>query len=95
MNDRTSPSPLGEGWSEVKYKEGIAYKTNNNMIPSNNNSPTINFLLTIEEANKIFKALGNLPFTEVYELIGKLNDQANKQLSGGTYQDENNVRKIH
>ena len=37
----------------------------------------INFEISIEEAKIIFKALGKLPFEEVYELIGKLNDQAN------------------
>lgn len=36
--------------------------------------------ITLEEANLIFKALGTLPFSEVYELIGKLNEQANQQL---------------
>jgi hydrogenase maturation factor len=45
------------------------------------NSGTINFSVSIDEANKIFKALGNLPFVEVYELIGKLNEQANTQLA--------------
>ncbi|WP_037573544.1 hypothetical protein [Sporocytophaga myxococcoides] len=47
----------------------------------NENSGNINFSVSIDEANKIFKALGNLPFVEVYELIGKLNEQANSQLS--------------
>ena len=42
----------------------------------------VTFTLTLDEANKIFKALGALPFSEVYELIGKLNEQANQQLSG-------------
>jgi hypothetical protein len=46
-----------------------------------NNNPTVTFNLSLDEANKIFKALSNLPFAEVYELIGKLNDQANQQLS--------------
>ncbi|HEY8402139.1 MAG TPA: hypothetical protein VIK89_12810 [Cytophagaceae bacterium] len=46
-----------------------------------NTSGNITFNVTLEEANKIFKALGNLPFVEVYELIGKLNEQANHQLS--------------
>ncbi|MCU0433363.1 MAG: hypothetical protein MUC87_07925 [Bacteroidia bacterium] len=41
----------------------------------------INLTLTIDEANLIFKALGRLPFNEVYELIGKLNEQANAQLT--------------
>ncbi len=37
------------------------------------------FTLTIEEANLIFKALGDRPFNEVFELIGKLHEQANEQ----------------
>jgi hypothetical protein len=41
----------------------------------------VTFTISIEEASTIFKALGKLPFAEVYELIGKLNEQANEQLS--------------
>ena len=41
----------------------------------------VQFNLTLEEANQIFKALGKQPFNEVFELIGKLNEQANAQLS--------------
>ncbi|UII30617.1 hypothetical protein LVD17_20195 [Fulvivirga ulvae] len=37
----------------------------------------VKFEVTLDEAKKIFEALGKLPFAEVYELIGKLNDQAN------------------
>jgi hypothetical protein len=37
--------------------------------------------LTIDEINRILQALGNLPFNEVFELIGKINQQANDQLS--------------
>ncbi len=40
----------------------------------------VTFKMTIEEANLIFKALGGLPFSDVYEVIGKLNEQANIQL---------------
>ena len=40
----------------------------------------INFSLTIDEATLILKALGALPFSEVYELVGKFNAQANQQL---------------
>ncbi len=36
--------------------------------------------LNIDDINMIFKALGNMPFKEVYELIGKINDQVNQQL---------------
>ncbi len=41
----------------------------------------LKFSITLDEANKIFKALGKEPFNEVYELIGKLNEQANEQLA--------------
>ena len=46
-----------------------------------NQNSAITFTLSVDEANKIFKALGGLPFNEVYELIGKMNEQANLQLS--------------
>lgn len=35
--------------------------------------------LSFEDINKVLKALGHLPFNEVYELIGKVHEQANKQ----------------
>lgn len=44
------------------------------------NTQNITFNITLEEANLIFKALGKQPFAEVFELIGKLNEQANQQL---------------
>ena len=50
---------------------------------------TVTFTVTLNEANLIFKALGALPFREVYELIGKLNEQANEQLKNETLEDEN------
>jgi hypothetical protein len=40
----------------------------------------VTFQVSLQEANLIFQALGKLPFENVYELIGKLNDQANEQL---------------
>ena len=43
---------------------------------------TITFTLTIDEANLLFKSLGRMPFEQVYTLIGKMNEQANQQLSG-------------
>lgn len=36
--------------------------------------------LDLNEINTILKALGQLPFTEVYDLIGKIHDQANQQM---------------
>lgn len=40
---------------------------------------TIQLNLNFEEINIILKALGNLPFNEVYDVIGKIHDQANAQ----------------
>jgi len=42
----------------------------------------LDFKISLAEANLIFKALGKMPFEDVYELIGKLNKQANQQLKG-------------
>ncbi len=44
---------------------------------------TINLNLTIEEANLVLEALGNLPFTRVYALIGKIQEQASQQVNSG------------
>jgi hypothetical protein len=41
----------------------------------------INLKLTIDEANLILEALGNLPFARVYALIGKIQQQASQQLN--------------
>ena len=53
------------------------------------------FEIGLEEANLIFKALGKLPFVEVYELIGKLNDQANGQLQLPDNHSSKNEKGIH
>lgn len=44
-----------------------------------NSDIKINLQVTMEEAKLIFQALGKMPFEEVYELIGDLNQQVNKQ----------------
>ncbi|MFA0964171.1 hypothetical protein AB9P05_20345 [Roseivirga sp. BDSF3-8] len=44
--------------------------------------------VSLDEANLIMKALGELPFKDVYELIGKLNEQANNQLKPGEKENE-------
>ena len=41
----------------------------------------ITLQLTIDEANLILEALGELPFAKVYGLIGKIQEQAGQQLS--------------
>ncbi|MTI19859.1 hypothetical protein E1176_02370 [Fulvivirga sp. RKSG066] len=50
----------------------------------------IKFEITVEEGNLIFKGLSKLPFEEVYELIGKLNEQANRQLGKENNQEDKN-----
>lgn len=40
----------------------------------------IKLSLAIEEVNLILEALGNLPFTKVYALIGKMQEQAARQI---------------
>ena len=37
--------------------------------------------ITIEEANLILEALGSMPFVQVFELIGKIQQQASQQLN--------------
>ncbi len=40
----------------------------------------VTLTLTIEEANLMLEALGNLPFKQVYNLIGKIQQQAAQQI---------------
>ena len=40
----------------------------------------IDIKLTTEEINIIMEALGNLPFVKVYQIIGKIQEQAGAQL---------------
>jgi hypothetical protein len=40
-----------------------------------------NLQITLDEANLILEALGNLPFVKVYALIGKIQEQAGQQLN--------------
>lgn len=59
----------------------------------NTNSSTaspkrINLVLTIEEANLILESLGQLPFAQVHQLIGNIQQQAATQL-----QDSNDATK--
>jgi len=42
-------------------------------------SKEVNLKLSIEEANLIIEALGNLPFIKVYKLIEKIHLQANEK----------------
>jgi len=41
----------------------------------------LNLKITLEEANLILEALGNMPFTRVYTLISKIQSQAEEQIN--------------
>lgn len=45
-----------------------------------NENKTLQITLTLTEANQILEALGNLPFRQVYQLISKIQHQAEAQL---------------
>ena len=53
----------------------------------------INLTVTIDEANLILEALGNLPFSRVYTLIAKLQEQAGQQLNSNAAKPEMNSDK--
>ena len=55
----------------------------------------IQLSVTVEEGNLIFKGLSKLPFEEVYELIGKLNEQANHQLRHNPEKEPLNGERAH
>jgi len=42
----------------------------------------IELQLSVEETNLILEALGAMPFSKVYALIAKIQEQANNQLNG-------------
>ncbi len=46
------------------------------------NDEKISLELSVDDVNIILKALGTMPFNQVYELIGSIHQQANKQLFG-------------
>lgn len=55
----------------------------------------INLKVSIDEANIILEALGGLPFSKVYALIGKIQEQAGQQLAsenGQAIQNDNEMQ---
>lgn len=43
---------------------------------------SLNLLLTVDEVNTILEGIGLLPFHRVYQLVAKLQQQAQHQLAG-------------
>jgi hypothetical protein len=57
--------------------------------PPQDTAPRITLTLGLDETNLVLEALGQLPFTRVYQLIATIQEQAHKQLAdqpadGGT-----------
>lgn len=42
----------------------------------------VDLKLTVEEANILLNALGNMPYGQVYQLIAKIHEQASAQTEG-------------
>lgn len=53
---------------------------------SNNHAPLkeITLQVSIEEANTILEALGQMPFVKVYALINKIQEQAGQQVNASS-----------
>lgn len=47
----------------------------------NNDSKTVEVSLNVAEINQILEALGNQPYVRVFQLIGKITQQVEGQLS--------------
>lgn len=45
-----------------------------------NNNPLIHFDLTLDETNLILKSLSKLPYEEVFLMINKISQEAQKQI---------------
>ncbi len=50
-------------------------------------SEQITLELSLDEINLIFQALGERPFKEVFELMGKINEEVNRQMSANNSDD--------
>lgn len=55
----------------------------------NNNEKELTFTLTVEEVNLVLEALGKEPFNKVFQLIGKVQQQASAQLQQNGAQESN------
>ncbi len=53
----------------------------------------ITLKVTVDEANLILDALGNMPFKQVYTLVGKIQNQANEQLQANRTDADNNTEQ--
>jgi hypothetical protein len=55
--------------------------------------PKITLTLTLPEINLVLEALGQLPYAQVYELVGTIQQQAKAQLGPSTVEDPRAVEE--
>ncbi len=60
----------------------------------NDNKP-IQIDLTLSEVNQILEGLGQLPYIQVYQLIGKVQQQAQAQLQQPMFEAAQNNREVN
>lgn len=60
----------------------------------NDNRP-VQLDLNLSEVNQILEALGQLPYIQVYQLIGKIQHQAQAQLHQPMLQESQNNREAN
>lgn len=48
----------------------------------------VNLKLNVNEVNMIIKALGQFPYNQVYEVVGKIHTQASDQVNGDAMEFE-------
>lgn len=61
---------------------GEKQESTENHSRKKNTVKEINFKVTINEANLILQALGDLPFAKVFALVAKIQEQAQQQFNG-------------
>ena len=54
----------------------------------------LTLVLTVEEANIVLDSLGNMPFRSVYQLVGKIQAQAEEQLGANSQSNEIKVASV-
>lgn len=60
----------------------------------NNQTQQIQFTLSLPEVNQILEALGHMPYAQVYQLIGKIQQQAQNQLSPQSKVEEKTIEPM-
>ena len=54
----------------------------------------LTFTLTVEETNLVMQGLGNMPFAQVHELVGKFQKQASEQVNEAKQTNNENADNL-